>query len=45
VFKPGADLLQQLNDLDADLHFFFASGEKDIRRKINLDEAYPYPGP
>jgi|GEM_PF-3291175 len=43
ALKPPPEFLQELNDLDADLRFFVASGESELRRKINLDEAYPEP--
>jgi hypothetical protein len=41
VFNPSPEFLHQLNELDQDLRFFIASGESELRRKINLDEAYP----
>ena len=45
VFKAAPDLLQELDDLDKDLRFFWASSDNELRRKINLDEAYPWPNP
>jgi len=45
VFKPPPDLLQELNDINDDLRFFVASDEDRLRRKIDLEKAYPWPSP
>jgi len=43
VFKAPPDLSQELNDINDDLRFFVASDEDKLRRKIDLEKAYPWP--
>jgi hypothetical protein len=45
VFKLTTDLLQELTDLNEDLLYFRANDGNELRRKIDLDVAYPFPSP
>jgi hypothetical protein len=44
TIKRSPELLGELNDLDEDLRFFISNEENQIRRKIDLDVAYPTSG-
>jgi hypothetical protein len=43
LFNVPKSSLTELNEIDTDLRFFDASGQKTLRRNINLEELYPSP--